>query len=177
MLAGPAARAFRRQQAARSAADAREREADVLRRFGYGDDDIAAMTPEQRAARAAQAVESGISTARHDGPLSSGEPPKPLTPDATDSSDKRRSEIEGLIRDVHGQAHPDDVSLAGMLMHRHGLDAHDAFEHATLVNALRAGDISPGQMASVIGKDRTDALRQAALLVGELHPAEPAGAA
>jgi len=173
----PAAQAFQQSQSRRSPADAREREAEVLRRFGYSDDDIAAMTPEQRAAQAARAVESGISTARDDDSGSGGEPPKPLAPDATDSSDKRRSEIEGLIREVHGEAHPDDVALAGMLMHRHGLDAHDAFEHATLVNALRAGDISPGQMASVIGKDKTDALRQAALFVGELRPAEPAGAA
>jgi len=171
---GPAAQAFRRQQARRSPADARERAAGLLRRFGYGDDDIAAMTPERRAAQAAQAVESGISTARGDGSGTADEPPKPLTPDV---SGKLRSEVEGLIREVHGEAHPDDVALAGMLMHRHGLDAHDAFEHATLVNALRAGDISPGQMASVIGKDKTDALRQAALLVGELRPSEPAGAA
>ena len=157
--AGPAAQAFRRQQAARSPADAREHETELLRRFGYSDDDIAAMTPERRAAQAAHALESGISTVRGDGGGTADEPPNPLTQDAPDVSGKLRSEVEGLIREVHGEAHPDDVALAGLLMHRHGLDAHDAFEHATLVNALRAGDISPGQMASVIGKDRTEALR------------------
>ncbi|HLN10672.1 MAG TPA: hypothetical protein VK281_17170, partial [Xanthobacteraceae bacterium] len=40
-------------------------------------------------------------------------------------------------------------------------------EYAALMNALNSGDITPGQMASVIGKDNTDALRQAALSVAQ----------
>jgi Inorganic Pyrophosphatase len=101
---------------------------------------------------------------------------KPVTPGAADIPGKRRSEVQGLIREVQGDAHPDDVALAGLLMHRHGFDAHDAFEYATLVNALHSGDISSGQMASVIGKGKTDALRQAALSIGQSYWSESANA-
>jgi len=79
---------------------------EVLGRYGYSGAEIAAMTPEQRQARAGEAVEAGISVA--------------------DLPGRHRSRIEGAIREVHGEAHPDDVALAGQLMHRHGLDAHDA---------------------------------------------------
>ena len=54
-------------------------------------------------------MEDGFSAAREVGTTTPGGLSKPVTPDGMDSSGKQRFEVEGLIREVHGEAHPDDA--------------------------------------------------------------------
>jgi hypothetical protein len=104
---------------------------------------------------------------------------RPVTPEAADLPGRRRAAIEGAVREVQGEAHPDDVALAAQLMHQHALAAGDALERATLINALRSRDITPHQMESVIGAARTRALFASAMGArrapdGEYYAPDPA---
>jgi hypothetical protein len=56
----PAVAAYEAAQLFRSPVAAQAREAELLRRYGYGDAEIAAMSDKERRARAAEAVENGI---------------------------------------------------------------------------------------------------------------------